>query len=143
MQTPPLVSVAAGQEQSSTAQSQHRYVKGWGEAWGGLDGRNESNYRMKGKGRERTRLVWSKSLEGFKAGTARSRQKLIAVQDTQPPPRRTRASKWGKRQGIGLFSWLRVWPRQHREGFFPGHPKYHHDTAFLGAGTPGWLFMVP
>lgn len=39
----------------STAQGQQRYIKGWEEAQGGLDGRDESNYRMKGKGRE----VWS------------------------------------------------------------------------------------
>lgn len=47
--------------------------KGTGRSLG-LDGRIESNYRMKGRGREKTRLAWSKSLEGFKAGAARRGQ---------------------------------------------------------------------
>lgn len=53
------------------SQSQSCYIKGWGAARPGLDGRNESNYRMKGTGRGWTYLVWSKSPKGFKAGTAR------------------------------------------------------------------------
>lgn len=66
-----------------------------GRAPGGLGGRNESNYRMKGKGREKTRLVWNKSLEGFKAGTAR-RTKLNRSAGYRLPPRGTGSSERGR-----------------------------------------------
>lgn len=102
------------------SQSQSCYIKGWGAA---LDGGNESNYRMKGTGRGWTHLDWSKSLKGFKAGTARMNHGAGHAATTE----RSWGHGMGQEAGMGLCSWLR--------------DKHCQDGIFLGAGTPVWLFL--